>query len=248
MSWETLAWAKAQRTGSVGRKAVLMALAEYADERHSCFPSQETLAHDTEQSTKTVWRHLQWLEDNSLITRERRTAEGGHRTADRYVLPVAIPTRQYDELDPDPTRHSGPPTRHLVTNEHQRENTNSSPPTPPKGGGDSFPPPSKIVGDDYPKAFEDCWNAYPKARRGGKAAAYKAWRKSVESEIAAGTSRADVLTMMLRATVRYAAHRSGRDHEYTKLAQTFWGPGGHYRAIFEDEVDAGAPVPKWMHG
>jgi DNA-binding transcriptional ArsR family regulator len=88
MTWETLAWAKAQRTGSVGRKAVLMALAEYADERHSCFPSQETLAHDTEQSVRTIRTHITDLVEADLVTVERRGGTGAGSMGNRYVLNV----------------------------------------------------------------------------------------------------------------------------------------------------------------
>jgi len=42
MSFQALAWAWEQRTGSAGRKAVLGALAQFADEHGVCYPSQES--------------------------------------------------------------------------------------------------------------------------------------------------------------------------------------------------------------
>lgn len=90
MSWDTLAWARRAKTGSVGRKAVLMVLAEHADEADSCFPSQAVLAEATEQSVRTVRTQLAQLEEMGLIRREHRSRQGGSggRTTDRFYLLV----------------------------------------------------------------------------------------------------------------------------------------------------------------
>ena len=61
MSWKATAWAIRQTTGSSGRKVLLLALANYADEHGVCWPSQETLARNTEQSVDTVQRQLKKL-------------------------------------------------------------------------------------------------------------------------------------------------------------------------------------------
>jgi pyocin large subunit-like protein len=50
MSVDALSWAKKQRAGSPAAKCVLMILADYADEHGVCWPSQETLARESEQS------------------------------------------------------------------------------------------------------------------------------------------------------------------------------------------------------
>lgn len=91
MSNRALTWAEAQVTGSVGRKAVLMVLADKADEENSCFPSQELLARITEQGVSTVRRHLKWLEaKGGFISRTRRNNPDGTRSSDRYVLNVSV--------------------------------------------------------------------------------------------------------------------------------------------------------------
>lgn len=69
--YDTMAWAKAQVTGSVGRKAVLMALAERTGEQPVCWPSQALLAAETEQSVRTVRRCLADLEAAGLIVSKR---------------------------------------------------------------------------------------------------------------------------------------------------------------------------------
>ena len=92
-----------------GRKFVAMALADYADEGWSCFPSVEQLAVYTSQGEKTVRDHLDALEDAGVITRERQRRDDG--TLGRYRfrlhrrnLPVANFAR--GEKQPSPPAKS----------------------------------------------------------------------------------------------------------------------------------------------
>jgi hypothetical protein len=87
-SWEALAWAARQKTGGPGPKAVLLSLAKRVDEDWSCYPGQDTLAEETEQSVRTVRDQLKRLEEAGLIRRETRGRSGGGRTSDRYFLQV----------------------------------------------------------------------------------------------------------------------------------------------------------------
>jgi hypothetical protein len=79
-------WAYEQRTGQSGAKAVLVALAEFADETGFCFPSQPTLAAMTEIAERTVRAHLKTLEQKGFIAREHRRVGGGKWTSDGYML------------------------------------------------------------------------------------------------------------------------------------------------------------------
>jgi hypothetical protein len=90
VSNKALTWAFAQRTGNPGRKAVLVALADMADEAHSCWPDQGTLAEMTDQSERSVRGHLAELERRGLIARAKRYSKSGERTSDRYTLPVSV--------------------------------------------------------------------------------------------------------------------------------------------------------------
>ncbi len=85
-AWAAPAWAGEQRLPDVGTKAVLLTLANYADEDFSCFPGQERLAFETCQSVRSVRRQLDRLEALGLIVRERRSTREGYRTSDRYWL------------------------------------------------------------------------------------------------------------------------------------------------------------------
>jgi hypothetical protein len=86
MSWQAIAWSIRQATGSARRKLLLLALANYADENGVCWPSQETLGRDTEQSLDTVQRQLAALEKLKLLTRERMPKRRGQWQGHRYKL------------------------------------------------------------------------------------------------------------------------------------------------------------------
>lgn len=100
MSNRALTWAFAQSTGNPARKAVLVALADMADEADSCWPSQATLARMTDQSERSVRGHLGALEEAGFVRRSRRRDAGGHRSSDRYVLAVAVAVGVANRQDP----------------------------------------------------------------------------------------------------------------------------------------------------
>lgn len=132
-----------------GRKFVAMALADYADEAWSCFPSVEQLARYTSQGEKTVRDHLDALEEAGVLTRERQRRDDG--TLGRYRfklhrrnLPVAEIAN--GEKQPEPPAKS-------ATHNPQRE-------------------PSSVV----PSAsadFDQFWAAYP--NKVGRRAAEKSF-------------------------------------------------------------------------
>ena len=86
MSWKATAWALRQTTGAARCKLVLLALASYAKETGDCWPSQETLARDTEQSVDTVQRQLRVLEKLKLLERARVPKRRGQWQGHRYKL------------------------------------------------------------------------------------------------------------------------------------------------------------------
>jgi hypothetical protein len=86
MSWQATAWAINQTTGSTRRKALLLALANYADANGVCWPSQERLAADTEQSVDSVQRHSDALVKMKLIGREVIPKRRGQYAGYRYRL------------------------------------------------------------------------------------------------------------------------------------------------------------------
>lgn len=86
MSIQAVAWAIEQKTGSPAGKVVLICLANYADENGECWPSQATIAKETELSERSVREWLQKLEDAGIISREHRQRQDGSRKSDLIRL------------------------------------------------------------------------------------------------------------------------------------------------------------------
>lgn len=86
MSVFAISWAYNQQTGKAGAKALLVALANFADGSGRCWPAQETLAEMLETDTRSIRRYADFLEQNGFIKREVRRDEKGHRASDIYVL------------------------------------------------------------------------------------------------------------------------------------------------------------------
>lgn len=86
MSVQAVTWGLKQKTGSPSAKAVLLALANYAGHDGDCYPSQEILANNTEQSIDSVQRRLHELEQKGLIYRCRRHGRNGWRRSDEIIL------------------------------------------------------------------------------------------------------------------------------------------------------------------
>lgn len=86
MSWQATAWAAKQTTGAPSRKLLLLALANYADASGRAYPSQETLARDTEQSVDTVQRQTKQLVNLGLIRVEKRPGVKGQWAGRVYYL------------------------------------------------------------------------------------------------------------------------------------------------------------------
>lgn len=87
-AWATT-WAYEQDLKTCGKKAILVALAHFADEEGFCYPGQETLAGMTSQGVSTVRAHIESLEADGLITRDKRYKKG-KRTSDGFHLQAPI--------------------------------------------------------------------------------------------------------------------------------------------------------------
>jgi len=91
MSMAAITWARKCRTGSASAKAVLMALADRADDDGKAWPSQGDLADYTELTERTVRSALDLLVTLGLITREARRSDNGTRRSDMITLTFAQP-------------------------------------------------------------------------------------------------------------------------------------------------------------
>jgi hypothetical protein len=90
MSIQAVAWAISQRVGSPTGKALLICLANYANEKGECWPSQTTIAREAELGERATRDWLQKLEAQGLITRTRRNRRDGSRTSDLFQLAIGV--------------------------------------------------------------------------------------------------------------------------------------------------------------
>jgi biotin operon repressor len=82
MSNDVLNWAKRVTAGGQTRKAVLLLLADYADEKGRAWPSQGTLAETLEMSERTVRTAIKELVEAGIISRKARWRDDGTRGTD----------------------------------------------------------------------------------------------------------------------------------------------------------------------
>lgn len=108
MSWQATAWAAKQPTGSPSRKLLLLALANYADPAGRAYPSQDTLARDTEQSVDTVQRQIKQLVHLGLIRVEKRPGQKGQWAGRVYFL--SLPREDI----PEPQNAAWPGSAHAA--------------------------------------------------------------------------------------------------------------------------------------
>ena len=80
------------QTVSSAEKLLLLALANYANDERTCWPSQETLSHDTKYNARSIRRLMLSLEKKGEIVRRPRYSKQG-RSSDAYTLlfvPLAV--------------------------------------------------------------------------------------------------------------------------------------------------------------
>ena len=139
MSVHAVSWAFRQKVGDAGAKLVLIKLADQANDRGECWPSQRTLADECEMSPRTVQRKLELLYALKLVASEQRTRENGSASTLLYKL---TPVRQSDA----PPHDTGdvPPTTPVSYPEPSLEPTSPS----EDGEGDA----------DAPRDRDEIWD------------------------------------------------------------------------------------------
>lgn len=116
MSITALNWAGRTVTGSASRKAVLLCLANYANEQNEAYPSVETISRMTELNGKTVRLALNEMESNGLIfdTGRRRGQTQNIRVWGLNVDAETLPkTEPYQNRNPTKNGHETLPKTDL---------------------------------------------------------------------------------------------------------------------------------------
>lgn len=187
MSVQAITWALGVECTSATEKAVLLVLANYADERGKCWPSQRTVAKQACTSERTVRRMVADLEARGLLTRENRRRADGSRSTDIIVLAMF---QQADNVSTQPANLSGGGdsvsglpdslSGHEPSDNHQGRvrRADAQPRTPEK--------------------FEQAWSAWPKGqgRNCGKPEACRAWI----GQMKAGADEGQMLAAVTRYT------------------------------------------------
>jgi hypothetical protein len=88
MSGKAMGWALEQSTELPVDKLVLIAIANFADEHHQCFPSRKTLAKLAMCSVDTVDRSIRRLIEAKMLAKDQRLADRGGLKSNCYSLPV----------------------------------------------------------------------------------------------------------------------------------------------------------------
>lgn len=211
MSNAALTWAFETAVSPAAAKFVLVALADLADESHSCFPSQDRIAGSTGQSRDSVLRHLKTLEAQGFIVRQRRSTREGYRTSDRYFLRVGSPElpKWQSAYKADCAGLSGNTPENLSGRLQQEPSYDPS----------LNPKRSVNGGAALEESFGRFWAAYP--RHVGKKAAAAAFARAVK--------RAGDAETVIEGAGRYAADPH-REDAFTAHATTWLNRDG-----WEDE-------------
>lgn len=179
MSNKAITWAYQQSHPRLkaGPKFVLVALADLADQDHSCYPGVNLLSHMTSSAPSTVKSNLDLLHELKFITSERRHRRDGSRTSNRYYLTmnrVDEPETESEILGPE----SGPRPFDQVQKTEDLSPENGNPRSRIWGGileplvNPQIDPSVKALVEhelSLEEHFESFWTAYP--RHQGKAPA-----------------------------------------------------------------------------
>jgi len=89
MSFQCMVWAIEQKLPTY-EKFVLIMLANYADEKNSCWPSIDTIAENTGLSKSTVLRTVKSLSEKGYLKVGKRRVQSRGFNSNFYTLPAVM--------------------------------------------------------------------------------------------------------------------------------------------------------------
>lgn len=189
MSVQAIGWALSQDIPTAS-KFVLVALANYANDKGECWPSQETIARNTSMTDRTVRTHLKLLEDRGYISRQKRRREDGFQNSDMITI-IAFSSRKDIPVTKSSRKLTTEPAGNSLPNQPENDcktsrkeipgNRQLEPSIEPSKEPSSSSAPS---GTAYPDEFEAIWQplnsnkAYHKTPLGNKAEAFRDWKQA----------------------------------------------------------------------
>ena len=221
MSYPAIEWAKRQKIGSPIGKAILRALADYADEAGACYPSQASLADECECSVRSIGQWLSTLEEMGLLIRQVRRREDGYRTSDLIVLAL---------------------TSHAGGSGEVGSHAGGSPENPAILTGRRCRPINRTISMNHqtlvasatnapaaPSRFAEFWSIYPK-REGGNP-------KRKAEQLFAGLVKRGIPEQRIIDRAKLLATRHPKPSQFVPMAKT-WLAGED----FEDDVSPPKPA------
>lgn len=197
MSYRALNWAW-EADLPMPQKFVLVALADMADEKDSCYPGQERLARMTGTSVSTVRRAVKALEDMGALSRQARGLAGGGRTSDRYALNT---NRSFCTDRGNRSDEGGIPVTLTVETGHSDRGTPREP--------------SEEPSDTVARLLDVLWMMWPLSRR--------STRKVVEKSLRTALKSADAPTLIeaVKAHTDVWSTWPAGDEQYVPLLSTW---------------------------
>jgi Helix-turn-helix domain len=207
MSFDAQAWARKIKTGSPSRKAVLMSIANRAnDSDGACWPSQRRIADETEFSERTVREALKDLEDMDLIRRVKRrdttdmiylnmedpgdgstitpaaaVAGGGGRRSRSSDYRQELPRQQLPvapEAAAGDERQQLPVGAEAVAGDHRKQLPTNLSDEPTLNLSDE-PKEKRRLNPSFPEdSFDQFWKLYPDKK--GKQLCREIWERKIE--------------------------------------------------------------------
>lgn len=145
----------------LNEKFLLVTLADFADEKHSCYPGQEMLAKRISASVSTVRRLLKSLAEKQLIEIETRYPDGAAgRKTNRYRLAVNLTGRPVSDGGSTGQTEGGLPVNCDTYKEPSEEPSGSSP----------YKSPTDFT-ELQAEEFEQAWQHWPNKNSKAKALA-----------------------------------------------------------------------------
>lgn len=215
MSIQAVNWAIETRVGDPVLKVLLITLANYANQWDQTWHCQETIAHDSEISVRTLRRRLHELVEMGLILVEERRREDGRRTSSMITLVRGRPAL---------------PANLAAGTTGQKEGS----PAATKVAGQGIVNNRKKDSMSYSEDFEALWKAYPRTKNTSKKAAWDIYRMlNTENQ------------EMVKIAVPYfaeAMRREGRTEDKIKHMQ-FWLSARMYETAAPPTASAGYVGP-----
>jgi Helix-turn-helix domain len=157
MSFQAMAWASEQTTGSCTRKAVLYALANHANKNGECYLRVETICDEAEIGDTAARAALKYLADNLGVTRERTRRADGTLSVYRFTLP--LPSRDGNPPSPDDASPPSPGDgQEPGSSLEPKELTPHSPPKLVKVDGKKVSQDEAVLAAEVIDAFNDVFS------------------------------------------------------------------------------------------